>query len=108
MWKHYIAHLIVLLLGEEVAEVIFDLVLEHAELGVVLACLFVLEDECVHVVVYAVLVNIDDYDVVCVASRCELRYVLHYVVLRVYAVLRGEHIGEYVLELAKLRKHVLY
>lgn len=84
--------MIVLLLGEKLSEVIFDLVLEHAELGVVLTCLLVLEDESIHIVVYAVLVNINDNDVVGVSGRGELRYVLQYGVLRVDAVLRCEHV----------------
>jgi len=90
--QHNVAHLIVLLLGENLSEVIFDLVLEHAELGIVLTCLLVLEDESIHVVVYAVLVNINDNDVVGVSSRGKLRYVLQYGVLRVDAVLRCEHV----------------
>ena len=64
-----------LLLGKEVTQVVFDLVLKHSEFSVVLARLLVLENESVHIVVYTVLVNIYNDDVVGVAGRGKLRYV---------------------------------
>ena len=64
-----------LLLGKEVTQVVFDLVLKHSEFSVVLARLLVLKNESVHIVVYTVLVNIDNDHVVGVAGRGKLRYV---------------------------------